>query len=140
MPKGWAARKPNYYLVVFGSTNTEFPIEKGVYPYPQQWGKNVKKGDLLCLYQELSVSGIGVVIDIYTQGEKEIIDYQFFQLDPAKTWDSQLDLKIELPELQTPLYFYTNWIQPINKSSFEKVLEGSKIKWEANSTEFQLGD
>jgi len=129
MPKGWTARKPNYYLISFGESNTQFPIDGGVYPYHKQWGKNVKTGDLLLLYQVKGVWDIAVVTDVYVDGEKEIINYQFFQLDPAKTWDSQSDIEAFFPELKFHLHLLPNMIQPIYKSTFEKVLDGRKIKW-----------
>lgn len=129
MAEGWTARTPNYYLVSTSKYNKDYPIEKGVYPYPKQYGKDVEKGDILLLYQDKGVSDIGVVIDIYDKDEGEIIDYQFFQLDPAKIWGSQSDIEAFFPELKFGLQLYPNWIQPIRKSSFEKVLEGRKIKW-----------
>ena len=129
MTEGWTARTPNYYLVAFSGSNINYPIDHGVYPYPKQYGKNVKTGDMLLLYQELGVRGIGIVIDVFADEKTETIDYQFFRIDPDRTWLDQTDVAGFFPELKFGLYLYPNWIQPINKSSFQKALDNRQINW-----------
>jgi hypothetical protein len=129
MPKGWKARPPNYYYVIFSKSNTQYPIDGGVYPVPAWVGSNVSEGDVLLLHQELMVPAIGVVISNETSVETSEIDYQFFPLDPPVVWFSQANLKDTIPELDTPFSYKRNWIQKINKSSFLKVLKGTSINW-----------
>jgi hypothetical protein len=53
----------------------------------------VKTGDILLLYRELGVRGIGIVIDVFADEKKETIDYQFFKIDPDRTWFDQADVE-----------------------------------------------
>jgi hypothetical protein len=132
MLKGWKARKPNYFLVVFGEKYAaKHPVEDGVYPHHKGYinGSGVAAGDVLLLFQNLGALGVGVVIGAETGGEAEEIDYQFFPLDPAVAWDSLDTLQNTIPGLRIPLHYRGNLLQKISNTSFQRALAGTQIKW-----------
>ena len=133
MTKGWTARKPNYFLVIFGEKyDAEHPVNGGVYPlYHKGYisGSGVAMGDVLLLYQHLGAPGVGVVIDANTGGEPEVIYYQFFPFDPPVIYSSLDTLRSAIPSLRVPLYFIGNWLQKIDSGSFGKAIAGAQIEW-----------
>lgn len=132
MLKGWKARKPNYFFVVFGAKYAaKHPIDGGVYPHHKGFidGSGVSAGDVLLLFQNLGAPGVGVVIGTETGGEAEEIDYQFFPLDSPVGWSSMDTLRSTIPGLHVPLHYRGNWLQKISSTSFQRVLAGTQIKW-----------
>ena len=129
MLKEWKARKPDYFLVVFGEGHSDkYPLDGGVYPHDKGYISAVA-GDVLLLYQNLGAPGVGVVIDVDIRDEPGVIYYQFFRLDRAAAWDSVHTLRSVISELRVPLNWKGNWIQKISNTSFQKALGGAQIKW-----------
>jgi hypothetical protein len=132
MPKGWTARKSNYFLVIFGEKyDAEHPVNRGVYPHRKGHvsGAGVAVGDVLLLVQDLEAPGIGVVVDVDTGGEPEVIYYQFFPCDPPVIWGSLDALRSAIPSLRDPLNYIGNWLQKIDSGLFRKAIAGAQIKW-----------
>jgi hypothetical protein len=131
MLKGWKARKPDYFFVVFREDPSKPPVEGGVYSHRKGFigGSNVSVGDILLLFQNLGATGIGVVIDTEIGGEKEYIYYQYFPLCHPLAWGSLDALRNTIPELRTPLNWMGNWLQNISSTSFRAAIAGRQIDW-----------
>lgn len=130
--KGWKARIPNYFFVVFGPAYAaKHPINGGVYPHHKGFigSSGVSAGDVLLLYQNLGVPGIGVVMGTETGGVAEEIYYQFFPVDSPASWGSLDSLRSTVPGLRVPLHYIGNWLQNITKAEFRRALTGTQIDW-----------
>jgi len=127
--KEWKSGKPSYFLVIFGDKHSlKYPIDGGVYPMTKK-GRigDVSIGDILLLYQNSQTPGIGLVIDTETDGERDIIDYQYFELNPIVNFPYLECLRTSIPELRTPLPWHL--VQPISKASFIKAVDGAQLNW-----------
>jgi hypothetical protein len=124
-------REPSYFLAVHGDDPSKLPVNEGVYSHHGGYirGAGVSIGDVLLLYMNLSVSGIGVVTGMEPAFEPKVIQYQFFSIKPTVHWVLLKGLQTYIPELKTPLVFKGNWLQKITSSSFRKVIGDSRIDW-----------
>lgn len=113
------------------------PVEGGVYPHIESYVTNlgITKGDVMLLYccngypgYEKEIPGIGIVIDIGKEDEKEVVYYQYFPLCHSI---SLSNAKVNIPELvdNTNFGFAGNWIRNISSISFRATISGHQIDW-----------
>lgn len=128
-----SGHKPEYFLVVCGNNPSLPSLESGVWGGSRAKGfvagSGISAGDILLLLQDLGVKGIGVVTDIDTGGQEDVIYYQYLPLSHPVTWASQNALVGTIPQLSTPLVYKGNWIQRIGNRSFREVIAGRHIDW-----------
>lgn len=125
-----SALKPRYFLVVFGA-GLPNPPEGGAYPFGGGYivGSGASPGDVLLLYENLGVRGIGVVTRVEIAGPSEGVYYQYFPLCHPVDWDSLGSLRKTIPELSIPLHYKGNWLQKISNTSFRAAIAGRQIDW-----------
>jgi len=125
-----SARKPNYFLVVFG-VGLPNPPTGGVYGIHRKGfiKGRVFAGDVLLLYENLGAAGIGVVTSTETSEEGEVIRYQYFPFCHPLSWASQDSLRRAIPGLKIPLNYIGNWVQDLTTNSFKAVVAGRQIDW-----------
>lgn len=125
-----SARKPSYFLVVFGA-GLPNPPTHGVYGVHKKGfiKGRVFAGDVLLLYENLGAAGIGVVTSTETSEEGEIIRYQYFPFCHPLSWASQNSLRRAIPELKIPLNYMGNWVQDLTTNSFRSIVAGRQIDW-----------
>ena len=137
MQKQWTSRTPNYFFTVFGGGNRP-PVGGRHYPHHRGHiiSKDMQAGDVMLLYcgadypkSEYSqkAPGIGIVVDIETNGREEVI-YQYFPLEHPV---SLANLRANIPEIKDhePLNLVGNWLFQIARKSFRDTLKGRQIYW-----------
>jgi hypothetical protein len=131
-------RKPKYFILAFGAPYAKnHPIEGGIYPHRKGYvsSSGIIVGDVMLLYccggypgHDMEAPGIGVVTNIQTGDEQEIIYYQYFPLCHPVDWDA-ITANIRELEGNTNFSLAGNWLREISDNAFRAVISGRQIEW-----------
>lgn len=127
-------RKPRYFFAVFGEPDAERAgVESGRYSHKGYISNlGMVPGHVLLLYctfgypeHRMEAPGIGIVIGT----TEECVYYQYFPLERPVGWYTiEVNLRNYENRLKN-LSLKGNWLFEIDKVSFRKALEGTRVDW-----------